>query len=263
MTQNMNERTAKSPLGDLGAVLEICANSIESAIAAEKGGADRIELCANLGEGGTTPSYGQIKWCVEHLELEVWPLIRPRGGDFLYTDAEFECVLEDISFCKQIGCHGIVIGILDKNGKVDETRCRQIIATASPMPVAFHRAFDMSQNLEESLEAIIALGFVRILTSGGKANAEIGANEIAKLIVQADNRIEMMPGAGINSDNLSEIAKVTGAKCFHTTAKGKSVSKMVFQNAIGKMGDKDADEFSYEQTDLNKVKVLKDILNKL
>ncbi len=242
-------------------LLEICANSIESAIAAEKGGADRIELCANLGEGGTTPSYGQIKWCIEHLDLEVWPLIRPRGGDFLYKDADFECLLEDISFCKQIGCHGVVAGILDRNGNVDEVRCRQIIAMASPMPVAFHRAFDMSQNLEESLEAIIALGFVRILTSGGKANAEIGASEIAKLVVQAANRIEIMPGAGINNNNLLEIAKVTGAKCFHTTAKDKFASKMNFQNAIGKMGDKDADEFSYEQTDSCKVKVLKEILN--
>lgn len=263
MTQNINERTAKPPLGDLGAVLEICTNSIESAIAAEKGGADRIELCANLGEGGTTPSYGQIKWCVEHLDLEVWPLIRPRGGDFLYTDSEFECILEDISFCKQIGCHGIVTGILDKDGNVDEARCRQIIATASPIPVAFHRAFDMSQNLEESLETIISLGFVRILTSGGKANAEIGASEIAKLVVQAGNRIEIMPGAGINSNNLLEIVKVTGAKCFHTTAKDNFASRMVFQNAIGKMGDKNADEFSYEQTDPDKVKVLKEVLNDL
>lgn len=262
--QNKNAGTAKSSLGDLGSVLlEICANSIESAIAAEKGGADRIELCANLGEGGTTPSHGQIKWCVEHLELEVWPLIRPRGGDFLYTDAEFECLLEDISFCKKIGCHGVVAGILDENGSVDETRCRQIIATASPMHVAFHRAFDMSQNLEESLEAIIALGFVRILTSGGKANAEIGASEIAKLVVQAKDRIEIMPGAGVNSNNLLQIAKITGARCFHTTAKDKFASKMAFQNAIGKMGDKDADEFSYEQTDLNKVKILKGILNSL
>ncbi len=263
MTQNINRRTAKSPSGDLGAVLEICANSIESAIVAEKGGADRIELCTNLGEGGTTPSYGQIKWCVENLQLEVWPLIRPRGGDFLYTDAEFECLLEDISFCKKIGCHGVVTGILDENGNIDETRCRQIIAMASPMPVAFHRAFDMSQNLEESLETIIALGFVRILTSGGKANAEIGAREIAQLVVQAKDRIEIMPGAGINSDNLLDIAKTTGAKCFHTTAKDKFASKMVFQNAIGKMGNKDADEFNYEQTDLNKVTVLKGILNKL
>jgi copper homeostasis protein len=251
----------KSPFRGLG--LEICANSIESAIAAEKGGADRIELCANLGEGGTTPSYGQIKWCMENLGLEVWPLIRPRGGDFLYTDAEFECLLEDISFCKQIGCHGVVTGILDKDGNVDETRCRQIIATASPMPVAFHRAFDMCRNLEESLEAIIALGFVRILTSGGKENAEIGANEIAQLIIQANNRIEVMPGAGINSDNLLEIAKITGARCFHTTAKDKFASKMIFQNAIGKMGNKDFDEFSYDQTDLDKVKVLKETLNSL
>ena len=254
-------RNNKNPFRGLG--LEICANSIESAISAEKGGADRVELCANLGEGGTTPSYGQIKWCVENLQLEVWPLIRPRGGDFLYTDTEFECILEDISFCKQIGCDGVVTGILDKNGNIDEARCQKIIERASPMPVAFHRAFDMSRDLEESLEAIIALGFVRILTSGGKANAEMGANEIAQLVLQANGRIEIMPGAGVNSSNLLEIAKVTGAKCFHTTAKDKFASKMIFQNTIGKMSDKDADEFSYDQTDLNKVKVLKEILNSL
>ena len=251
----------KSPFRGLG--LEICANSIESAIAAENGGADRIELCANLGEGGTTPSYGQIKWCVENLQLEVWPLIRPRGGDFLYTDAEFECILEDISFCKQIGCDGVVTGILDKNGNVDEARCQKIIDRASPMPVAFHRAFDMSRNLKESLEAIIALGFARILTSGGKANAEMGANEIAQLVLQANGRIEIMPGAGVNNSNLLQIANITRAKSFHTTAKDKFVSKMIFQNAIGKMSSKDADEFSYDQTDLNKVKVLKEILNNL
>jgi len=243
--------------------LEICANSIESAIAAEQGGADRIELCTNLAEGGTTPSYGQIKWCIENLKLEVWPLIRPRGGDFLYTDAEFECILNDISFCKQIGCHGIVTGILNEEGKVDQVRCQKVIEAASPMPVAFHRAFDMSKNLEDSLEVIVNLGFVRILTSGGKANAEIGASEIAKLVLQAKDCIEIMPGAGINNNNLTEIAKITGAKCFHTTAKDKFSSKMIFQNKIGKMGDKNADEFSCDQTDLNKVKILKEILNTL
>src|SRR5690606_27988508 len=129
--------------------LEICSNSVESAIAAEQGGADRIELCTNLTEGGTTPSYGQIKWCLENLQLEVWPLIRPRGGDFLYSDAEFESIISDILYCKQIDCHGMVIGILDVNGFVDKKRCSQIIETASPMPVAFHRGFDMSNDLSK------------------------------------------------------------------------------------------------------------------
>lgn len=246
-----------------GLELEICANSIESAIAAEKGGADRIELCTNLAEGGTTPSHGQIKWCIENLQLEIWPLIRPRGGDFLYNNSEFECILEDIIYCKKIGCHGIVTGILNKYGSIDEERCAKIIVAASPMPVAFHRAFDMSNNLSNSLETIIDLGFVRILTSGGKENAQIGANEIAKLILQARERIELMPGAGINTDNIKEIAEITGAKSFHTTAKSVVSSKMQFRNEASKMGNIHTDEFSYEQTDMPKVKALRDILNNL
>lgn len=243
--------------------LEICANSIQSAIAAEQGGADRIELCANLAEGGTTPSYGQIKWCVENLKLEVWPIIRPRGGDFLYTDAELECILEDISYCKQIGCHGIVTGLLNADGTIDTERCAKIIAMASPLPVAFHRAFDMSNNLSKSLETIIQLGFVRILTSGGKENAFAGANEIAKLVLQANGRIEIMPGAGVTAKNITEIARITKANCFHSTAKTKVASKMQFKNQASKMGGKNTDEFSYEETDVNKVKVLREILNKL
>jgi len=243
--------------------LEICTNSIESAIAAEQGGADRIELCTNLAEGGTTPSYGQIKWCIENLQLEVWPLIRPRGGDFLYNDAEFESILYDISICKQIGCKGVVTGLLNTDGSIDKQRCAKIIAAASPMPVAFHRAFDMSNDLSKSLETIIQLGFVRILTSGGKENAFAGANEIAKLVLQANGQIEIMPGAGITTDNLADIARITGARNFHTTAKSTMSSKMQFRNKTSKMGGKNTNEFSYEETDLNKVKVLKDILNNL
>jgi len=240
--------------------LEICANSIESATAAQKGGAHRIELCTNLAEGGTTPSYGQIKWCLENLQLEVWPLIRARGGDFLYTDAEFESMLLDITYCKKIGCHGVVTGILNTDGSIDQERCRQIISTASPMPVAFHRAFDMSNDLSKNLESIIDLGFVRLLTSGGKENALTGANEIAQLILQAEERIEIMPGTGINAENIIEIAKITGAKSFHTTAKSVIKSKMQFRNHKSKMGA-EGDEFSCEQTDVNKVKALKEILN--
>lgn len=246
-----------------GLTLEICANSVESAIAAEQGGAERIELCTNLPEGGTTPSYGQIKWCVENLKLEVWPLIRPRGGDFVYSDAEFENVLEDISFCKQIGCDGVVTGILLTNGRIDKLRCAKIIKDAYPMRVAFHRAFDMSFDLSKSLEAIIELGFVRILTSGGESNANEGKFKIAKLIQLAKDRIDIMPGAGINAGNISEIARITGAKNFHTTAKSTVASQMQFKNEASKMGTINSDEFSFEQTDLSKVKVLKEILNKL
>jgi copper homeostasis protein len=255
------EHYDKSPFRGLG--LEICANSIASAIAAEEGGAHRIELCANLAEGGTTPSYGQIKWCVENLQLDVWPLIRPRGGDFLYTDAEFESMLADIAYCKQIGCDGVVTGILKADGSVDEERCANIIAVASPIPVAFHRAFDMSNDLSKSLETLIDLGFVRVLTSGGKENAFVGASELAKLVLQAEERIEIMPGAGVNATNIAEIALITGAKSFHTTAKSVVASKMKFKNQVSKMGGSNADEFSHEQTDVIKVKELAALLRGL
>ncbi len=243
--------------------LEICANSVTSAIVAEQAGAHRIELCTNLSEGGTTPSYGQIKWCVDNLTIPVWPLIRPRGGDFLYTDAEFEVILNDITYCKKAGCDGIVTGILLANGGIDKERCAKLIAAAQPMPVAFHRAFDMTNDLTKSLEDLISLGFVRVLTSGGKASAYSGAKQIASFVAQAKNRIEIMPGAGVNAENIAEIAAITYAKCFHTTAKAPAKSEMQFKNNHSKMSDRTLDEFIHEQTDSFKVKQLIEILKKL
>lgn len=199
--------------------LEICANSINSAIAASKAGAHRIELCDNIREGGTTASYASIKWCVENLKLEVWPLIRPRGGDFLYNEVEFECLLEDIRICKNLGCQGVVTGVLLAKGDIDIERCQKILEVASPISVAFHRAFDACNNPEKTIEQLIDLGFVRILTSGTYPSAFEGKNEIAKYIQLAKGRIEIMPGAGINSENIIEIAKATSALCFHSTAK--------------------------------------------
>lgn len=243
--------------------LEICANSVASALAAEQAGAHRIELCNNLAEGGTTPSYGQIKWCLGNLTIPVWPLIRPRGGDFLYTDAEFETMLLDIAACKEMGCDGVVVGILLANGNVDVQRCAKLIDAAYPMPVAFHRAFDMTKDLKKSLEDLIELGVVRVLTSGGKANAQLGVQQIATLVTQAGNRIEVMPGAGINTENIWELAKITGAKCFHTTAKSIVNSEMQFQNNDSKMSDHTLNEFVHEQTDPAKVEKLLSILKKL
>ena len=237
-------------------ILEICANSIQSGIAAAQGGANRIELCTNLHEGGTTPSFGQIKWCVNSLNLEVWPLIRPRGGDFVYSDEEFEEMLLDIENCKQIGCHGVVTGILRLDATVDEQRCKQLIAAAHPMPVTFHKAFDRCEQQSEALEIIIDLGFVRILTSGGMANAHLGAKAIASLINQAQNRIEIMPGAGVNVDNILEIAQITGAYSFHTSAKS---AMTLSSNPLG--AELEFSNTSTEQTSLAKVKALREVLN--
>jgi len=237
----------------LSNTLEICANSISSALAAEKGGAHRVELCENMAEGGTTPSYAQIKLCKEKLSIQVWPIIRPRGGDFLYSNDEFELMREDIKICKSLNCNGVVIGILLANGEIDKIRCTELIELAKPMPISFHRAFDMSNDLEKALEDLIELGFVRILTSGGKNNAFEGMETIAELVTQANGRIEIMPGAGINSNNIQEIATQTGAINFHSSARITVKSKMEYRNQTTKMGSI-KDEYQYQQTSVELVK---------
>jgi copper homeostasis protein len=199
--------------------LEICTGSWQSAIAAQAGGADRIELCDNLAEGGTTPSYGMLAQCKKLLKIPFFPIIRPRGGDFIYSKDEFEIMKDDVSCCRDMGCEGIVIGILKKDGSIDTDRCAELIALAGAMEITFHRAFDRCNDLERGLEDIIQLGCHRVLTSGGKEYALEGIQLLKALVSQADTRIIIMPGSGINELNLLEIAKVTSAHEFHTTAK--------------------------------------------
>lgn len=233
--------------------LEVCVNSFVSALAAENGGAIRVELCENMAEGGTTPSYAQIKLCKEKLNIQVWPIIRPRGGDFLYSDDEFDVMKEDIKICKALNCNGVVTGILLGNGTIDKKRCAELIKLAHPMPMAFHRAFDMSNDLEKALEDLIDLGFVRVLSSGGKENAYKGIETLAKLVNQANGRIEIMPGAGINPQNILEIKEKTAATAFHSSARIKIASKMKYRNQTSKMST-DGDEYQYEQTSSSLVK---------
>lgn len=240
--------------------LEVCANSYASALIAQTSGAIRVELCENMAEGGTTPSYAQIKRCVEQLNIAIWPIIRPRGGDFLYSDDEFELMKEDIKICKTLNCTGVVFGILLANGEIDQKRCKTLIELASPMPVAFHRAFDMSNDLEKALNDLIALGFIRVLTSGGAANALDGAETLNKLVKQAKNKIEIMPGAGINPTNILTIKEKTGAKVFHSSARVKVESKMNYRNQASKMG-KIEDDYQYEQTSALLVKQMVALLS--
>jgi copper homeostasis protein len=240
--------------------MEVCANSVSSALEAQRGGAIRVELCASLTEGGTTPSYAEIKLAKQMLSIEVYPIIRPRGGDFLYSDLEFELMKEDVKICKELQCEGIVTGILTADGKVDIERCAELIELARPMKVAFHRAFDMTVNMEEALEDIISLGVIRILTSGGKATALDGADKLAELIRLADHRITIMPGACINTSNIKELIDKTGAKEFHGSARKNHSSKMLFRNSELSMGD-DADEYSSSLTDAELVKNLLELAN--
>ncbi|PWS33931.1 copper homeostasis protein CutC [Pedobacter paludis] len=252
------DRNSNSSVENWG--LEVCANGYESALAAQNGGAKRVELCDNLAEGGTTPSYAQIALAKKNLSIEIWPIIRPRGGDFLYTDLEFELIKEDIKICKSLNCDGIVIGILKADGEIDKERCATLIELAKPLSISFHRAFDMSNNLEKSLEDLIELGIVRVLSSGGSSSAIKGAETLARLVLQAKGRISIMPGAGINENNLQQLIDKSGATEFHASAKEFVSSKMKFRNSESKMGNID-DEYQYELSSVEKVRALVKIIN--
>jgi len=206
--------------------VEVCADSIDSALAAQSAGACRVEYCANLPEGGTTPSIGQIEIARKLLNIKLYVIIRPRGGDFFYNDTEFEIMKSDIHHCGKIGCDGVVIGMLHADGSVDKERCKELIDIAHnySMGVTFHRAFDHCRNLFEGMEAIIAMGCERILTSGGKDTAPEGASIIRQLIQQAGNRIVIMPGAGITAENAADLIKNTGATELHGTFRSRYCS---------------------------------------
>lgn len=200
-------------------LLEIAANSVASALAAQEGGADRIELCSALELGGLTPSHALIAIVRERIRLPIHVLIRPRAGDFVYTDLEFETMQRDIEACAALGCDGVVIGALDRHGDVDADRCRALRSAAGRLGATFHRAFDVSADAGRALEAVIALGCERILTSGRQANALAGAALIAELVARAAGRIGIMPGAGITVGNVAELRARTGACEFHASAK--------------------------------------------
>lgn len=205
-------------------VLEICANSFQSARAAQVGGAHRIELCQNLEQGGITPSYGLIQRVQEALAIPAFVLIRPRPGSFCYDADEQALMLADVIACRNLGCAGVVLGALDGAGQVDVACCRALIEAAGSMQVTFHRAFDACADQTQALEAIIDLGCHRILTSGGQPSALAGQAQLAALVRQAAGRITIMPGAGITPHNIRLLAEHTGASEFHTSAKRALVS---------------------------------------
>jgi copper homeostasis protein len=242
--------------------LEICANSLTSALAAQEGGATRVELCDNLHEGGTTPSYGQIAMAKSRLKIPLYPIIRPRGGDFLYSDLEFEIMKADVIACKTLGCTGVVYGILTSEGKIDVERCRQLKELAAPMAISFHRAFDMTSSMPDALEVLIDIGFERVLSSGGSATAIEGAAALSQLIKQAANRIQVMPGSGIKPDNVKTLVEQTSATTVHASLLVPSESRMEFRNSGVKMGMV-ADEYLSSVTSLTLVEKMMDILKRL
>lgn len=212
--------------------LEVIGFGINNCLIAQQAGAHRIELCENPSDGGTTPSYGCIIAARKKLQIELYPMIRPRGGDFLYTEEEFEIMKSDVLLCKSLGCDGIVTGLLTTAGKVDKERTSQLVNLAYPLAVTFHRAFDRSVEPFEAMEDIIETGCERILTSGQKNNASDGAVLIKQLINASDDRIIIMPGAGIRAGNIRSIAEITGASEFHTSAKCNNKSKMIYKSEM-------------------------------
>ncbi|WP_043693573.1 copper homeostasis protein CutC [Luteibacter sp. 9133] len=208
------------------ALLEVAANSVASAFAAQEGGAGRVELCASLDEGGVTPSHGTITLAREGLTIPLYVLIRPRGGDFLYENVEIEAMLDDIEHCRDLGCDGVVVGALTADGEIDTEACGMFIRAAGTMGVTFHRAFDLVADRSAALEVLIDLGFERVLTSGGMPSAVAGAASLARLVAQAGGRIVVMPGAGVEPGNAAALRATTRAREFHASAKRRLPSGM-------------------------------------
>jgi copper homeostasis protein len=211
-------------------LLEVCVFSPYAAMDAAVAGADRIELCENIAEGGTTPSFGAVKTLKKILSIPLHPMVRPRGGDFLYSDFEFEVMKANVEAFRNLGAEGVVFGILCEDGSVDIKRCTEVVKLAHPMKATFHRAFDFSRDQFRALEDIISCGFSRVLTSGGKNIAYEGTARIKELVKAAGNRIIIVPGGGINIDNILEIAKKTGAHELHMSAKSVRKSGMHYRN---------------------------------
>lgn len=232
-----------------GALLEVAANSVASALAAEAGGAGRVELCSALEVGGLTPSHAAIAMACERLRIPVHVLIRPRAGDFVFDDLECEVMRRDVETCAALGCAGVVIGVLDADGNVDAARCRPLVHAAQGMAVTFHRAFDFARDPHAALDAVIALGCSRLLTSGQANDALAGAPLIRALIEHAHGRISVMPGGGIEARNIAAVAAATGAHEFHASAKSRVGSRM--HGVRGGLGDMDASRW---QTDANEVR---------
>ena len=217
---------------------EVAVDSIESALTAQICGAHRVELCADLGIGGITPSYGMMAVAKQRLHIPIHVIIRPRRGDFLYSEAEFDIMRRDIETAKSFGVNGVVLGLLLPDGRIDIDRTRVLIELARPLSVTFHRAFDVAVDPHTALDALIQLGVDTVLTSGQQPTAEQGLPLITALVKQAAGRIDIMPGSGINPTNIRAIVQQSGAKTFHFSGKAAVESAMTYRNPNLSMGSK-------------------------
>lgn len=242
--------------------IEVCSYNYQSALNAMQAGVHRIELCDNMYEGGTTPSYGLITLLRETLDIDINVMIRPRGGDFFYDDFEFEVMKHDIEMCKQLRANGVVFGILKQDGSIDVERTSELRDIAGQMSVTFHRAFDMSADLSSSLDNLISTGIDRVLTSGGFNTALEGRDVIKELVTKSNGNIIIMPGSGINFENISYLKEFTGANEFHLSAKMPVESKMQFRKHNTKMNSlKEIPEFEIMISDIELIKKAIQALN--
>ncbi len=242
-------------------VLEITVDSITSMLTAIKAGADRIELCSAHSLGGLTPSYGLMKKAKE-LNIETFIMIRPRAGDFLYDEQEFETMKEDILAVKEMGFEGIVTGILLSDGRIDIDRMRELVELANPLKVVLHRAFDDAKDPVEDIDKLIEMGICRILTSGQRADALKGAEYIAELQKMFGDRIDIMPGGGVNAENIEEIYNITGCTHYHLSGKVNVGSRMEYREYIERMNTPES-ELIVERADYDLIKRARDALDRL
>ena len=242
--------------------LEICCDSLPSALNAQNGGADRIELCENLAQGGVTPSIGKIKATVEELDIPVFVLIRPRKGDFLYSADEFRIMLEDIHFAKTLGVSGIVSGILLADGMMDISRMAQLVEASRPLPFTCHRAFDMCREPLATIDRLTDIGVKRILTSGQQPNAVLGRENLERFAARADSRLSIMACGDLLPANIQSVLSIAGIHEFHSAARGIVLSQMTFRGHAH-MGDEAIEEeFRWHEVDTALVQGMKNAINR-
>ena len=242
-------------------LIEACVDSVPSALAAEAGGAGRVELCDNLIEGGTTPSAGTVAECRARVGIPIFMMIRPRGGDFLYSDVEYEVMRRDIAHAKELGADGVVLGLLMRDGTVDVERTRPLVDAARPLAVTFHRAIDVARDPEEALDALVAMGVDRVLTSGQAATALEGAAVIAALVRRAGGRIVILPGGGVNEDNVRQVVAETGASEVHVRGTSPMRSPMAHRNPrVSFRSTVEADDFVLKVTDAERIRRMAGLL---
>lgn len=224
-------------------LIEICVDCLDSAVTAEKGGADRVELCSDLLEGGITPSAGLIQAVRSKIDIPIFVMIRPRGGDLYFSASEFDIMVSDLREAKRLGANGVVLGLLTPDGQIDVERTSRLVELAYPMQVTFHRAIDMAPDMDRACADVVLTGAHRILTSGGKETAQQGAAQIARLVQIANGRLSIMVGSGIRAHNVQEIARLTGAREFHGSLRKRAPSPVTYYNPALSMGAQKDNEF--------------------